>query len=103
MAGNLISVEKCIAKFFKHVSNFDCAIALEISEGLFGQLTIYVLQCLVEKYLSKEKGPSVQYLWTSAKHLTLCHIVIIFYSLLNAEMYGRIINVLRHLYHKLRA
>jgi hypothetical protein len=64
---------------------------------------IFVLQTLVTKYLAKEKGRFYSvYVDFSKAFDTVPHLHL-FYSLLNGNLHGRVITVLRNMYTKLKS
>ena len=104
----------CICKLFTKIVNNRLVEWADKNEKLYdiqagfrkGKGTIdniFVLQCLVDKYLGKEKGHFYSVFVDFSKafdSVPRCHL---FYSLLNGDMHGRIVNVLRNMCSKLKA
>ena len=104
----------CISKLFTKIVNNRLVEWADKNEKLYdiqagfrkGKGTIdniFVLQCLVDKYLGKEKGRFYSVFVDFSKafdSVPHCHL---FYSLLNGDMHGRTVNVLRNMYSKLKA
>ena len=109
-----ISLLSCTSKLFTKIVNnrlvewadqneksFDIQAGFRKGKGTIDN--IFVLQCLVDKYLGKEKGRFYSVFVDFSKafdSVPHCHL---FYSLLNGDMHGRTVNVLRNMYSKLKA
>ncbi len=109
-----ISLLTCISKLFTKILNDRLIRWATVSGKMYdiqagftkGKSTvdhIFVLQTLVSKYLSKTKGRFYSvYVDFSKAFDTVSHLHL-FYSLLNGNLHGRIINLLRNMYTKLKS
>jgi len=109
-----ISLLTCISKLFTKILNSRlvnwAAVNNKIHDSQAGFTKgkstvdhIFVLQTLVSKYLSKMKGRFYSVFVDFKKAFDTVPHLHLFYSLLNGNLHGRIINVLRNMYSKLNS
>jgi hypothetical protein len=109
-----VSLLSCISKLFTKVLNKrlnDWAIENDKMFDVQGGFTkgksttdqIFVFQTLVSKYLNKEKGRFYSVFIDFSKAFDSVPHQHLFYSLISRDLHGRVINLLRNMYSKLRS
>ena len=109
-----VSLLPCISKIFtKIISNRlykwanEAGKISEFQSGFVkGKSTIdnlYILQSLISKYLGKSKGRFYSVFVDFSNAFDSIPHQHLFYSLLNNQLHGRVINVLRNMYNKLKS
>ncbi len=109
-----ISLLSCLSKVFTKILNNRLVSWAEANEKYFevqagfrrGKSAvdnIFVLYSLINKYLSKEKGRFYSVFVDFSKAFDSVPHRLLFYSLLRGNMHGRVINLLRNMYSKLRS
>jgi hypothetical protein len=109
-----ISLLSCVSKVFTKILNNRLVswaeennIFFEVQTGFRrGKSTvdnIFVLHSLADKYLCKEKGRFYSVFVDFSKAFDSVPHRLLFYSLLNGNMHGRVVNLLRNMYEKLRS
>ena len=109
-----ISLLSCVGKMFNKIINDrlykwadDNGKFYDIQTGFMKSKSttdnMYVLQSLVRKYLNKKKGRFYSVFIDFSKAFDSVPHQNLFYSLLNGNLHGRIINLLRNMYSKLKS
>ena len=109
-----ISLISCVSKVFTNILNNRLVSWADVNEKMYdvqagfrkGKSTIdhiFVLQSLIDKYLSKEKGRFYSVFVDFSKAFDSVPHRHLFYSLLNEDLHGRVVNLLRDMYSKLRS